>query len=296
MKKKRIKEYEDIIDTTTEHLQKCKESAKGIDKNAKNICVSVDNALDTLQKEKIFLKAVSEFESCVKNELWKTHERNKISGIASCNTASELADELMSQNKELANLSSTVDILNIAVGSGAATTFNTFSNIQEPDFQRNIKEIEIEDNTFDNIETIKINLAKINPSTVQKFECVVRDWSGSEDNQKHKILLNLRSVIYHQLLDIIAPEKNYCKAPWYKNGFKKRYCQMKFFILGMQDESKLLKSMLMQVEQVANDSQRYFDLLSKLGKYGGSRIDIETVFKATISTFALALRIRNSLP
>lgn len=161
---------------------------------------------------------------------------------------------------------------------------------------RKLKELNVKDTIVQQKESIKSELKMINSDIASNFESVMKDWS-STSAPKYTILLDLRSVIFEQLFEIVAKESFYRKTPWFKGSKnkKKRYSQTKFFILGYNDESNIPRSALQRIENTALKVQDLFSKLSEFGKTGEkSEVLVENTFRDTISYLASAVILRKS--
>ena len=81
-------------------------------------------------------------------------------------------------------------------------------------------------------------------------------------------LIDIRSIIFDQLFEILCPKSVYKRTDWFRNAKsksddkKKRYCQAKYFILG-----RTVFSSLNPIEQndINKVCKHMYDLFNKLG-------------------------------
>jgi hypothetical protein len=154
----------------------------------------------------------------------------------------------------------------------------------------------------EDIDFIRRGLQKMMPSVLKEFESVIADMSGTGNPElKYKALLSLRSVMFDQLLDILADESRYCQTPWFKitppqTPFrKKRFCQAKFFIIGDRNVSGLPQSMNDAVDKTAMELQNHFDQMSNYGKQGASSTLVDNCYKETLASFANAFKLKSEV-
>lgn len=294
-KKKRIGEHEEILKKTLTELDKGKVNVQQIVEKGKEICESIDKSKDSVEKELDVVRNLPSIIPHINNEQWREYDRIIQRNMMFYGTASAFSQETSEYNNQITNIASTASTFPVVTGSSVGSVFNTFSNISEHAFQTKIQKIEIKDKTSENIDLIKNELTSIRPQLVKDFESIILDWSSTADIElKYKVLLNLRLTLFYQLLDNLSPESSYSKTSWFQrsNNRKKRFCQVKFFILGFQDEINIPQSTLSQVNNIASDLQSHFDNMSNFGKYGEKSVLVENSFKEAISSFSVALKLR----
>lgn len=193
-------------------------------------------------------------------------------------------------------------VVSMAVsGSSGYDILNNFSN-SYPSMKEALQKVEFEKTWLDDIAFIKQELQEIMPNVGKEFESVVTDMSGTGNPElRYKALLSLRSIIFNQIFDKMAPESLYSQTSWYKIAspmtvFRKmRFCQAKFFMLDNHDESAFPQSVIDSVNKTARELLEHFNEMSELGKKGGSGIVVDNCYHETLSSFANALKLRSQL-
>ena len=235
------------------------------------------------------------------DNLWSEYERLANKDNRRLENFKQINYDIENQNRELGSLDSTA----VAYCSTAVSTTNSIldvikftSDIEKDSSVTLILSSQLEETLWDDIDFIKRELLNIMPNVSKNFEDVVSDWSSKEDEYKYKILLDLRSLIFHQLLDNVCKEPDIGKLPWSKNAQKGtneprlRFRQVKYFMLGNRDEASIPPSTLDSINNTANELQLYFDNMSGFGKEGKEFPFVEGCYRETISSFANALRIK----
>ena len=212
-KKKRIGEHEEILKKTLTELDKGKVNVQQIVEKGKEICESIDKSKDSVEKELDVVRNLPSIIPHINNEQWREYDRIIQRNMMFYGTASAFSQETSEYNNQITNIASTASTFPVVTGSSVGSAFNTFSNISEHAFQTKIQKIEIKDKTSENIDLIKNELTSIRPQLVKDFESIILDWSSTADIElKYKVLLNLRSTLFYQLLDNLSPESSYSKT------------------------------------------------------------------------------------
>ena len=269
---------------------------KGID-NHRQFCEDIEKAREPIQKE---IKAI---ESLPTSKIGEIEEDYWVGYQEIVERNEELLGSYSAIRQDVEMYTSLIPTLDASFNATANVSGSTTVNVVtilssmnlDPIYNIKLKELDLTDTIVEQTEFIKTKLQVIKPDILSEFDSVVKDWS-STSAQKYKTLLAIRSVIFSQLLGTVAKESDYSKTVWYSisSNRKKRYCQVKFFILGYNDESNIPASSVKIIDDTATKLYDLFNILSEYGKYGECKVLLlENTFRDTISYFATALKLRD---
>jgi len=285
-KKKRII---DDITLQKQGLQKLEE-AHTIVKNdigtlkkiAENIVVTKDYVRRGIALDELLLSYPNAIDEGKLQEYTRIEAENQKLFESFCN----LPDDI-EQFKTITPLAITTATLSSASGSAASSAIHVFSDVQDSQFQEELRHIWL-DTIEVEIESIKKDLVKIDPQLVLDFEKLIRDWHSTHDMDKYKVLIELRSILFHRLLDRLCPIQGqgslYCKTSWCRNGIKGREFQIKFFMIGYYDENHLSKTTLITINNIAKDFQTLFNEMSEKGKQGTNGKEADRIIRDVITS------------
>ncbi len=307
--KNRSEEIEDFkynLEQVNEDTKKIKELAQSNIKDNRTICVNMDRVEDSVKKQKEIAKTLTkDVVQQIQEADWE-HMKIQFGQAASTQkSVSSLRRDMESAKTAIgtyASIAYSFASSNTASGWIGHQILGTYANMHPP-LKKVLEQVEFTPTWIEDIEVIRQELPKIFPGVLKEFESVIADMSGTGDpDLKHKALLSLRSVIFYQLFDALAPESSYCKTPWYTltppsaTPFrKKRFCQAKCFVIGARDESQFPQSMTDTINKTAMELQSRFDDMSNYGKKGGSSTFVDGCYKETLASFANALRLKSEV-
>jgi regulator of replication initiation timing len=303
--KTRSEEVEDFkhnIEGILKEKDEVKKMAQQSIEDSKAICVDMDKLQDTLQNEKIIADSLTEdVVGGISNEDWRgmrtqfAQTANAHKGMSSLRRDMEGA---RLQTQQFRFISNTILSSNATTSVSATFIMGPYAQ-HYPPVSKAIATVKISSTLTQDIDFIRVELKKIVPDVSKAFESVVADMSGTGDrNLKHRALLALRSVIFNQLLDKIAPEALYSLTKWFKITppgvpFRKmRFCQTKFFIFGSNDETAFAQSMIDAVNKASFEMAAHFDDMSEYGKKGASDILVDNCYRQTVTSFANCMKLR----
>jgi regulator of replication initiation timing len=307
--KTRAEEVQDLKENIEETLKETDQIKKIAQQNieaSKAMCVDMDKLQDTLGKEKIIADSMTvEVVDGMSGDEW-SQMRNQFVQAANVHKG------MSSLRRDMEGVGAHVQQFTVVTGTNVAsnsTAILSGSHIlmshanQHPSVDIAFKTVTFTPTWIDDVAFIKAELKKIVPDVSKEFEGVIADMSGAGNaGLKYKALLALRSVLFDQLLDIIAPEAQYSQTSWYKRTpttpaaapfRKKRFCRPKFFIFRNNDETAFLQSMIDAVNKTSVEMAAHFHGMSKYGKEGASEILIDNCYRETLTSFANAIRLRN---
>jgi hypothetical protein len=205
--------------------------------------------------------------------------------------------QIVSLNFNLNTVDTSFNAIPFLAASSTSSTVYFSSFLDHPTLKQELIKVHV--HLFENIEFIKKELKQFSADRSEDFESDIKDWFATSNSKlKYKSLLNLRSVFFYQLFDDLCPESDYTKTIWYnkisKNERKKRYCQVKFFILGYSDENVFPEPQKNQIKSLAQDMQQSFNDMSDIGKTGLSGSSLDVLFEKVITNFRVILQLRKS--
>jgi regulator of replication initiation timing len=301
-----VKEFKEIIEQEIGEADLIQNLAKQEIEENKAVCVEMDKMKSNLEKEKIVAETLTpDIVDKIPESYWeylrKSYFQRHIAnyrGVQSLRRDMELEASQLRGYRTVAN---TVVSSNATSASSGYVILTNISNSYPP-MKETLQKVKFEKTWLDNIEFIKQELQRIMPDALRKFESVVKGMSGTGNPElKHEALLNLRSVIFYQIFDTIAPESFYCQTSWYKLAPPgtvskgKRFCQPKFFMLENHNESDHPQSVIDSVNKIAKELSDHFNGMSELGKKGGDVLLVDACYHETLSSMANALRLRSQL-
>jgi hypothetical protein len=293
-RKKKIKDHvktqKKIIDTAKEIKNNCKD---GID-HYKNISVNADSFIDNYEKNIQMVELQRPFVYDYSTSQWSSYltMMNRDNWILEYLTTLNSDVQTTTSNiGQVAKSSGTVQI-DVTYISGA--TMEIFLDIADGKTKQKIEEIGITTTLFDDSDYIEKTLDTVlNTGLSKDFESIKKDWSSSKDDDKFKILLNLRSLIWDQ---IIQPNNHYRKTEWYKKlgntDFKNRFAKVKYYIIGLKNETDFLESTIKLIDADAWNLANCYDNLTIYGKKNGDISKIKETYNDTINSFRLVLMLR----
>ncbi len=298
-----VQDYKDTIEEMKKEASQVKGIAQQKIESNKEICVDMDKLQDTLSKEKVVAESLTEeVVANVPKELWGNmqslfgHAANNYRGVSS------LRRDLEAAKAQVHYFRTTATILvgsNSTNALSAAHIMTPYAD-QYPPVGKVLATLKFSQTWIDDIAFIKAQLKTITPDLSKAFEGVVAEMSGAGDpDLKHRVLLSLRSVIFDQLLDKIAPEALYSQTPRFKitppgiPSRKMRFCQPKFFIFENRDEASFPQSMIDAVNKASTEMALHFDEMSEYGKNGAPSPVVDNCYRQTMTSFANAIKLRN---
>lgn len=269
---------------------------KGID-NHRQFCEDIEKAREPIQKE---IKAIESLPTSkigeIEEDYWGRYQEIVERNEELLGSYSAIRQDVEIYTSLIPSLDASFNATANVSGSTTVNVVTILSSMNlDPIYNIKLKELDLTDTIVEQIEFIKTKLQVIKPDILSDFDSVVKDWSSTAA-QKYKTLLAIRSVIFYQLLDTVAKESDYSKTVWYSisSNRKKRYCQVKFFVLGYNDELNVPSSSVKIIDDTATKLYDLFNNLSEYGKYGESKVLLlENAFRDTISYFATALKLRD---
>ncbi len=300
-----VQEYKENINETIDIATKVKKLAQSDIEDNKTICVNMDKVEDTLGKQKQIAETLTkDVLDAIAEPDWD-NMRNQFG------QASNIRRIVSSLHRDMesarTSVSSFTTVASTVVSSNAVSSLSVYEiskgySDKYPLVEKALKKVAFLPTWMEDIDFIKRALQKMMPSVLKDFEGVIADMSGTGNPElKYKALLSLRSVIFDQLLDILADESQYCQTTWFKitppkTPFKqKRFCQAKFFIIGNRDVSGFQQSMTNAVDKTAMELQNHFDQMSNYGKQGASSTLVDNCYKETLSSFANAFKLKSEV-
>lgn len=294
-RKKKVEDHIDtqkkIIDTAKEIKKSCKQ---GVD-HYKDISINADALIDNYEKNTKMMELQKPFTSQYSPSQWSNYltmigrDDWMLGYLTNLNTD---VQESVNTVEQIAKSSGTVKI-DAAYISGA--TMEILLDVIDARTKEKIEEIGISPTLTDDSDFIKNTLENMFTLKIaEDFESIVRNWSVCNDNDKYTLLLNLRSLIWDQ---IIQPNNQYRKTEWYgklgKTDFKNRFAKVKYFIIGLKNESEFLKSTIKLIDADAWNLAVCYDNLTTYGKKGGDIYKVKETYKDTINGFRLVLMLRD---
>jgi|GEM_PF-6258502 len=175
------------------------------------------------------------------------------------------------------------------------TSFTSLSPYLPSPTKDDITRRMIIDNIINNQNTIRQFLMSDFPDKVTMFDSIHLDWVSSNIDGKGGLLLSLRSMIFYQIFDQWCDQSRYMQSRWYPptNSTKLRYCQSKFFIQGVNEDSRFPLDIQRTIEYLSCNLQQNFDNLSNYGKVGGNENDMDMTYTKILSLFAGAINMRS---
>jgi regulator of replication initiation timing len=301
-----VQEYKDDIEEIINEAAKVKELAQSNIEENRDICVNMDRVEDSLGKQKEIAETLTkDVVDTIAEPDWD-NMRNQFGQASNTRrTVLSLRRDMESTKTQMSGFTTVTSTFASSTASSGWSGYEILGTYADkyPPVKRVLEKVEFHPTWIKDIDFIKQELPRIMPNVVKEFESVIADMSGTWDpDLKHKALLSLRSVIFYQLFDTLAEEPLYCQTPWYKltppSGTpfrKKRFCQAKFFIIGMRDESQFSQSMMDTINKTAMELQNRFDQMSNYGKEGASSTLVDNCYRETLASFANALRLKSEV-
>jgi len=302
-RKQEVQSYKDTIEEMKKEASQVKEIAQYKIESNKEICFDMEKLQDTLSKEKMVAESLTEeVVEKMPQELWKNMKSFFDQAANNNRGVSSLRRDMEATKIQIQYLRTTATTLVSSNSTSAMSAIHIMRPYADeyPPVRKVLSTVKFVPTWIDDIVFIKAELKKITPDVSREFETVAAELSGTGDpNLKHRVLLSLRSVIFDQLLDIIAPEKQYSQTSWFKltppkTPFKKlRFCQSKFFIFGNRDEAGFPQSTIDAVNKASAEMTLHFNEMSDYGKNGAPAPVVDNCYVQTMTSFANAIRLRN---
>ena len=300
-----VQEYKEDIDETIDKATKVKKLAQSNIEDNKAICVNMDKVEDSLGKQKEIAETlIKDVVDAIAEPDWDNMRNQFVQASNIRRTVSSLHRDMESTRT---SVSSYTTVANTVVTSTASSGWSGYEILKgyfgkHPSVKKALEKVEFLSTWMEDIDFIRRGLQKMMPSVLKEFESVIADMSGTGNPKlKYRALLSLRSVMFDQLLDILADESRYCQTTWFKitppqTPFKKkRFCQAKFFIIGDRNVSGLQQSMNDAVDKTAMELQNHFDQMSNYGKQGASSTLVDNCYKETLASFANAFKLKSEV-
>ena len=297
-----VKEFEENVEQATKETDLIQKLAQQQIEDSKTICVGMDKVKNVLEKEKKVAESLSpDIVKKVSEPHWESLRKSYFEKLKSdFRVLESFRRDMESNTSQVSGLKTVVSTSATSIGATGSSGYDVLIKVSDdhPPMKEILRKVEFEKTWLDEIELIKQEFQKVVPDVLKRFESVVRDMSGTGDSElKYKALLNLRSIMFDQIFEKMAPEKLYSLAKWYKMAppgtvlRKKRFCQPKFFMLDSQDEAAYSQSIIVSVNKTAKELHDHFDEMSELGKKGGDAILVNNCYHRTLSSIANALRL-----
>lgn len=298
-----VEEFKKDIEEIIKEADQVKQMAQQNIETNRAICIDVDKIGDSLGKQKIIARAMTkEVVDALSKDEWQDMRMQFGQTGDTYRNMYSLRRDMEAAGYQGEGFKT---VVNTFVYSTATTGVSGYDILvaygdKYASVKAALETVKFLPTWIDDIAFIKEELQKIMPDALRRFESVVADMSGiGALDLKHKALLSLRSVIFNQLFDTIAPEALYSKTAWFNRAppgtlFKKmRFCQAKFFVFGDHDESGFPQSMIDAVNKAAKELFDYFNEMSEYGKGGASGVLVDNCYKQTLTSFANAIKLRN---
>lgn len=262
----------------------------------KKICGDLERLKETASQSLDALTIIEPRVDEINNDIWQPYKKITSKYLDLSGSITSFHQDIQARGAGSDKIATTPGVAVTSLTSGTISIVDLFS-----DFDPRIPEIKAQDTTVGNIEFIKKQTNKIEPSIATEIEKLFQDWSSSSPSDKSGRLLELRSLIFDRFLDRFAPESQYSKCKWFQSAGentirrKRRFAQVKFFIQGCEDDSVIESSLLKTIDSAAKEMFPNFSDMSTYGKHGAPPSVLETVFRETLSSFANVLRLRESL-
>lgn len=301
-----VQDFKESIEEILKETDQIKKIAQQNIEEGKAICVDMDKLQDTLGKEKIIAESMTvEVVGSMSEDEWSQMRGQFFQAANTYKGMSSLRRDMEGVGAHLHQFT----LVASTVASSNSTAVLSGSNIlmshveQYPSVEVAITTVKLSPTWIEDIAFIKEEIKTMTPNVSKEFEGVVADMSGTGDaTRKYKALLALRSVLFDQLLDIIASEVQYSQTSWFKRTpstpalapfRKKRFCQPKFFIFGNNDETAFPQSMIVAINKTSIEMATHFREMSKYGKEGATETLVNNCYRETLTSFANAIRLRN---
>jgi len=297
--KKIIDRHHNGIKKKIHLIKEAKEGSYPILDKVKSMIADLDKSEQNYQKEEKAINVIKSHITDIPNFPWERY--------------TEIVDN---QEKDIKTLENLIDNLVIAKPlihpfasvSGQVTATSGFvtetivdilceSTSDNTNLQQQLKDINVTDTFWENVEYVKDELKKINPDYAKCLEEAIKDFKSVKGEEKSKRLLDLRSCIFHKMFGNIANKQYYKTTNWYTTSSNKRwrFCQSKFFMIGYKEEYNIPTSALNSINNIATSLQKCFDNMSEYGKKGEKNISIlNSVFKEALSSLKSACKHRNT--
>lgn len=164
-----------------------------------------------------------------------------------------------------------------------------------------IEKISLKPTLSDNIYEIEdLILDLFGYETKTFFSEITDEWNITDNENKHSVLLSLRSLIFDKLID---PNNQYSSARWYKaycatlgeRDPKRVFGRIKYFIIDKKTHSDFLSTTIQEVDLNAHTLEEMYKNLTELGKYGGDISEIKRTYEMSIRSFRNILKLRQEL-
>jgi len=277
-------------------LEKSKSIIREIRKTTDDLSELTDRSIEKEQK-KLELLDVFESADSSKFEIYEgdyedliVHDQAKLGIVTLFN------HELGNLSVNSATAGASGDLIYLDSGSSYSGLVSLAGSILDGETKFEFEQLLNKDDFFDVADKLGRDLTLMDPSLSQQLNEIIRKYSAFEKKEEnYSILLELRSLFFDNIFKQMCPEKNFCKAPWFKKGMKKHYCETRFFIQNNIPDNKIPGLLLQQVDNISSNLESNFHKLSDIGKEGNNAKDTDFVFKETIYSFAKAISLRNSL-
>jgi len=289
-RKKKVEDHlkiqKKIIDVAKDIKENCKEGIDYFKDISTNADVFVDNYEKNIQMVELQKPFVYDFSTSQWSSYLTMMNRDKWF-LGYLNILNNDVRSSVNSIEQAAKSSGSAKIDAMYI-SGA--TMKIFIDVVDKETREKIEEIGVTPTIIDDTTYIINTLGQMFSIKIScNFESISRDWSSSRDEDKYKLLINLRSLIWDQ---IIQPNNEFRKTEWYKKlgdaNFKNRFAKVKFFIIGHKKESEFLDSTLKLIDTDAWNSANCYDNLTTYGKKGGEINKIVETYNDTINlTFAV---------
>ncbi len=303
----------DRKDVMNDHLNLLKKGIREVQESKVYIAESIEaekDALGNLDKTEHELNRKTELIESINIEnvcrvdetSWGFYLNQYNNDINLCASLNEYANTL----KDKKTYYTTVFSVNIHTNASSTTpsiyTIFTETPAETESFHTTAKKHEVEKNpiewaniSYGKLQSLDKDLAENYLSFIKDFRIVV------DPNTQYARLLDLRSLIFYQLLEVHSPENKYTATDWHMNTapgtieIKKRFCQTKYFILGSTNFLSLPPVLQNRTDNICKDMLNLFNNLSEDGKHGADKKQTQLLFNETMSTFSQVLDLREYL-
>ena len=293
----RIKKTKRKLETQAEIIvisARIKKESKKVINSHQEICVKVSKLIDTYEKNIRMTELHIPFVNDLNEDQWDNYKKKIEDDNRLLDHLYKIKDDIKIQVVVAEEISTVTDITDISATYASGATMTIFGDVVDSKTKGEIEKLDIIPTLSDDIEYIESKIYELFDSTIfDAFIKITKNWSSSGDEDKHNILLNLRSLIFDRL---IQPNNEYRKTEWYKTlgdmDYKNRFAKVKFFIIGHKKESEFMLSTLKFIDEDSWRLTKCYEKMSAFGKTGGDTDKIIETYNDTINSFRLVLMLK----
>ncbi|EKD55535.1 MAG: hypothetical protein ACD_59C00131G0007 [uncultured bacterium] len=297
-RKDEIESYTKNLTMRQQALEKIKIEAQTIHDLNKKICVFAEVSVEDTAKQLKILRNIERMPiDDIPDTIWDEYKRNMNNNDHYSEFLNKLEKDIEDNQNRYGALTNSGQICEALISSSTDNMCDVLDSLrQNDDFTAYVdKSIISEKSWLKEYEHIKSFLYDNSPNLIKGFENIVEDrLSTKDDDSCYQYLLPLRSILVDQFLDIKCPKSSYCKAEWFLNYTKsrKRFFQMKYFIIDQIKETNLPSSSLQQINDIAEKFEKIYDEISEYGKKNNNVLSAVNCFKDLIVLFSSAIKNR----